>query len=175
MSDIPDLIDRNRQFAETFTHGALSMRPRLSTFIIACLDARVDPGRIFGLEVGDAVVMRNAGGRVTPDVLRDLTVLGFLASTIPGDSPFVPEVVIVHHTDCGMARLVDPRAQRVLAERMAVEPSQIEALAIPDPYQSVRVDIQRLRNAREVPDSLVVVGFVYDVSTGLLSEVQASP
>ncbi len=148
------------------------MRPRLSTFIVACLDARVDPGRIFALEVGDAVVMRNAGGRVTPAVLRDLSVLGFLAGSVPGGSPMTPEVVVVHHTDCGLARLVDPEAQRVLAERMGVEPSQIAAMAVPDPYQSVLTDLDRLRSAPGVPDSLVVAGFVYDVTTGLLSEVQ---
>jgi len=174
MSDIPQLIERNRRFAESFTHGGLSMRPRLSTFIVACVDARVDPGRIFDLELGDAVVMRNAGGRVTAAVLRDLNVLGFLASRVPGGTPMTPEVVVVHHTDCGMSRLVDPEAQRVLAERMGVEPSQIAAMAIPDPYQSVQADIQLLRDAPGVPDSLVIAGFVYDVATGLVAKVEPS-
>jgi len=175
MSDIPNLIERNRKFAERFTYGELAMRPRLSTFVLACLDARVDPGRILGLELGDAVVMRNAGGRVNPLVLRDMAVLGFLASTVPGGPAMTPEVMVIHHTNCGMSRLVDPEAQRVLAKRMAVEPSDIAALAIPDPYESVRADVQKLRSAPGVPDSLVVAGFVYDVSTGLLSEVETSP
>jgi len=173
MSNIPELIERNRRFAETFAHGQLSMRPSRSTFIVTCLDARIDPGRIFGLEVGDAVVIRNAGGRVTADVLRDLTVLGFLASTVPGTSPLVPEVVVVHHTDCGMARLADPQTQRALAERLAVEPSQVAALAVPDPYESVQADVERVRNAPGASESLVVAGFVYDVKTGLLVEVDS--
>ncbi len=82
-----------------------------------------------------------------------------------------PEVMVIHHTNCGMSRLVDPEAQRVLAERMSVEPSDIAALAIPDPYGSVRADVQKLRDAPGVPDSLVVAGFVYDVTTGLVSQV----
>lgn len=171
MSDIPELIERNRRFGETFSNGELSMRPRLSTFVVSCLDARVDPGRIFNLEIGDAVVMRNAGGRVTDNVLRDLAVLGFLASLAPGDTPFVPEVVVVHHTDCGMARLADPQVQSVLADRLSVEVADVAALAVPDPIKSVQADVQRLHDAPGVPDSLVVKGFVYDVTTGLISEV----
>lgn len=172
MSDVAVLLDRNRDFADGFAHGGLSIRPRLSTFVLTCLDARVDPARFLGLELGDAVVMRNAGGRVTEGVLRDLAVGGFLAANLPGDSAMKPELAVVHHTDCGMSRLANPEAQRLLGEKLGIDPAEVATIAITDPTQSVRSDIERLRRAPSVPDSLVVAGFVYDVLTGLLSVVE---
>ena len=80
------LLDRNRSFAEQFKAGDLPIRPRMSTIILTCVDSRVDPAHIFGLGLGDAVVMRNAGGRITPDMIRDLTILGVLAANMPGPS-----------------------------------------------------------------------------------------
>ncbi len=173
MSDVHVLVNRNRRFAEDFQDGGLSIRPRLSTFVLTCLDSRVDPARIFDLELGDAVVMRNAGGRVTDGVLRDLAVLGFLAASLPGAAGMKPELVVVHHTDCGMSRLADPEAQRAVGERLGIAPREVAAMAITDPALSVQDDIERLRRTPGVPDTLVVSGFVYDVADGTVTQVVA--
>ncbi len=85
MSDLPHLLEGNRRFAEAFDQGELPIRPRLSTIVLTCLDARVDPAHLFDLQLGDALVIRNAGGRLNPAVLRDLAVLGFLTTALPAD------------------------------------------------------------------------------------------
>ncbi len=110
------LLDRNRNFAEQFKAGSLSIRPRMSTIILTCVDSRVDPAHIFGLGLGDAVVMRNAGGRITPEVMRDLAILGVLAANMSGPSTMQPELIVMHHTDCGMCRLANAAIQRQVAE-----------------------------------------------------------
>ncbi len=104
------LMDHNRSFAE-FESGELNIRPRMSTIILTCVDARVDPAHIFGLGLGDAVVMRNNGGRINPAVMRDFAILGVLGANMPGGA-MQPELVVMHHTDCGMSRLINPAIQQ---------------------------------------------------------------
>ncbi len=165
------LLDRNRSFAEQFEAGNLPIRPRMSTIILTCVDSRVDPAHIFGLELGDAVVMRNAGGRITPVVMRDFAILGVLAGTMPGPSAMQPELVIMHHTDCGMCRLANPAIQRQVAERLGVSVDEVAAMAITDPTTSVQDDIERVRQTPGTPGQLIVSGFVYDVRNGTISQV----
>ena len=102
-ADLTTLLDRNRSFAEQFAAGDLKILPRMSTILLTCVDARVDPAHLFGLGLGDAVVIRNAGGRITPAVMRDLGILSVLAAAAnqPVTSPMQPELVVIHHTDCG--------------------------------------------------------------------------
>ena len=114
------LLDRNRRFAEQFKAGNLPIRPRMSTIILTCLDSRVDPTHIFGLGLGDALVIRNAGGRITPEVMRDLAILGVLAANMPGPSAMQPELVVMHHTDCGMSRLANPAIQGQVAKQLGL-------------------------------------------------------
>ena len=172
---IPDsfttLLDRNRSFAEQFEAGHLPIRPRMPTIILTCLDARVDPAHLFGLELGEVLVMRNAGGRITPAVLEDLAILGVLAANMPGSSKMKTELVILHHTDCGMCRFTNPELQRQAAERLDRSVDEIAAMAITDPAESVQSDIQRLRSTFSAPDQLVVSGLVYDVKTGAINQV----
>jgi len=85
MSDLPQLLEGNRRFTAHFADGELPIRPRLSTIVLTCLDARVDPARLFDLQLGDALVIRNGGGRINPGVLADLAVLGLLTAALPGD------------------------------------------------------------------------------------------
>ena len=165
------LLDQNRCFAEQFEAGDLPIRPRMSTIVLTCLDSRVDPAHLFGLELGDAVVMRNAGGRLTPAVLEDLAILGVLAANMPEPSAMPPELVILHHTDCGMSRFAKPALQQQLAERLGVSVDEVAAMAITDPAKSVQSDIERLRSTPGTPDELVVSGLVYDVKTGTISQV----
>ena len=166
MTDLTALLDRNRSFSEQFEAGGLTIRPRMSTIILTCVDARVDPAHFFGLELSDAVVIRNAGGRITPAVMRDLGILGVLAANMPGPTAMQPQLVVIHHTDCGMSRLANPAIQEQVAKRLGLSTEEVAALAITDPVTSVRDDIQRLRNTPGTPDQLVVSGLVYDVSKG---------
>ena len=165
------LLDRNRIFAEQFKAGNLPIRPRLSTIILTCVDSRVDPAHIFGLGLGDSVVMRNAGGRITPGVMRDLAILGVLAANMPGPSAMQPELIVMHHTDCGMCRLANAAIQQQVAERLGVGVDEAAALAIIDPIVSVQQDIEQLRRTPETPDQLIVSGFVYDVKNGSINQV----
>ena len=174
MSDLPHLLEGNRRFAEAFDQGELPIRPRLSTIVLTCLDARVDPAHLFDLQLGDALVIRNAGGRLNPAVLRDLAVLGFLMTALPADNATTLELVIVHHTDCGMSRFGEAAARQALAQRLGIEPDEVATtMAITDPARSVRDDINRLRQAPAVPDSLIVSGLVYDVADGSVEEIIA--
>ena len=172
-ADLTTLVDRNRSFAEQFAAGDLKISPRMSTILLTCLDARVDPAHFFELGLGDALVMRNAGGRITPAVIRDLGILGVLAAAIshPGTSPGRPELVVIHHTDCGMSRLTSPAIQGQVAKRLGLSADEVSAMAISDPTTSVQDDLERLRHAPGTPDQLVVSGFVYDVSNGTINQV----
>ncbi len=174
MSDLPQLLEGNRRFTAHFADGEFPIRPRLSTIVLTCLDARVDPAHLFNLQLGDALVIRNAGGRLNPGVLTDLAVLGLLAAALAGDKARTQELVILHHTDCGMSRFADPSAQEALAQRLGIKPDEVATtMAITDPAQSVRDDITRLRQAPGLPDTLVVSGLVYDVADGSVEQIVA--
>ncbi len=165
------LLDRNRSFVEQFKAGNLPIRPRMSTIILTCVDSRVDPAHIFGLGLGDAVVMRNAGGRITPEVMRDLAILGVLTANMPGPSAMQPELIVMHHTDCGMCRLANAAIQQQVAERLGIGVDDATAMAIINPTASVQDDIEQLRQTPEMPDQLIVSGFVYDVKNGTINQV----
>ncbi len=96
MSDVETLLDHNRSFAEQFEGGDLTIRPRMSTILLTCVDSRVDPAHLFKLKLGDAVVLRKAGGRITPAVMEDLAILGVLAANMPGNGAMKPELVVMH-------------------------------------------------------------------------------
>ncbi len=164
------LLDRNRSFAEQFEAGDLTIRPNLSTIILTCVDARVDPAHLFGLGLGDAVVIRNAGGRITPAVMRDFAILGVLGANMPGGA-MQPELVVIHHTDCGMSRLANPAIQQQVAERLGLSTDEVAAMAITDPARTVQDDVERLRKTPGTPDQLIVSGFVYDVKNGTINQV----
>ncbi len=171
MTDVQTLIDRNLEFASSFDQGDLAILPRLSTLVLTCLDARVDPAHILGLELGDAVVMHNIGGRVTDEVIEHIAILRALAALVGSGSSF--EVAVVHHTDCGASRFANPEARQKLGQAAGTGEAAIEKLAITDPQTSVAEDIDRLRAAPTLPDELVVAGYVYDVTDGHVREAFA--
>ncbi len=170
-TDLGKLLDRNRIFADRFDKGNLTIRPRMSTILLTCVDSRVDPAHLMGLGLGDAVVMRNAGGRITPAVMKDLAVLGVLAANMPGAGAMQPQLVVIQHTDCGMARLANPLIQEQVAKKLDLSLDDVMAMAITDPAASVQENIEQLRRTPGTPDQLVVSGFVYDVSNGTLNQV----
>ena len=171
MADLTTLLDRNRSFAEQFEAGDLKILPRMSTILLTCVDARVDPAHLFGLGLGDAVVIRNAGGRITPAVIADLGILDVLVASAPGNTPRRLELVVIHHNDCGMSRLANPAIQEQVAKRLGLSVDEVAAMAITDPTKSVQDDVERLRHTPGTPDQLVVSGFVYDVRNGTINQI----
>ncbi len=172
MSDVQILVDRNLEFAGSFDQGDLAILPRLSTLVLTCLDSRVDPAHFFGLELGDAVVMRNIGGRVTDEVIEQIAILRGLASVLAGGGSAF-EVAVVHHTDCGSSRFANPQVRERLGQASGTGEAAIERLAITDPKISVAEDLDRLRATAILPDDLVVAGYVYDVTDGHVRETFA--
>ena len=170
MADVQTLIDGNLEFARSFNQGDLALLPRLSTLVLTCLDARVDPAHFLGLELGDAVVMRNIGGRVTDEVIKQIAILWALAVVAGGAAL---DVAIVHHTDCGASRFANPQIRQRLGQAAGTGEAAIERLAITDPQTSVAEDLDRLRAAPTLPDELVVAGYVYDVTDGHVRETFA--
>lgn len=164
------LIERNAKFASDFGYADLEIQPRMSTLIVACVDSRVDPAHILGLDVGDAFVMRNVGGRVTDQVIEQVKILHTLGSTMMGINM---DVAVIHHTGCGASMFAMPQLAEALNEALESDGSVIESLAITDPVDSVRIDIERLRAANILSDEMPVAGYVYDVNSGQLQEVVA--
>jgi carbonic anhydrase len=163
-------LDRNRAFAAGGGHEGAVVLPKLSLFAITCLDPRVDPAHVLGLELSDAIVVRNVGGRVTPEVVEDVAFIAQIAENVFPDGPLF-EVAVIHHTQCGAAALADDAFRQQYAERIGGEESALRERAILDPAASVRSDVERLRSAPAVPPRVRVSGHVYDVTTGLVGTV----
>jgi carbonic anhydrase len=172
MTKMTPLLERNEQFARTYTPAALGV-PAQPVFLVTCLDHRVDPAIIFGLQLGDAPVIRNAGGRVTQAVIDDIAYLGFLAGQLFGDQAAddLFEVAVVHHTQCGTGFLADPGYRHRAAEATGLPETALEAAAVADPYTTVRADVGRLLAAPSLSPKVSVSGHVYDIATGRLTTV----
>ena len=163
MSSLDALLENNRRFADTFDRGNLPMPPARRVAVVACMDARLDPERALGLEIGDAHVIRNAGGRVSDDAIRSLIISAHLLGT--------NEFAVVHHTDCGMGTFTNEDLRARLRERTGRDAWSIDFLPFADLDASVREDVRRIRSSPFLPGGTIVRGFVYDVHTGLLREV----
>jgi carbonic anhydrase len=152
------------------TEPELPSLPRRGLVVLTCLDHRVDPLAALELELGDAAIIRNAGGRVTPAFLENLAMLGLVARTRGGD-PSTFELVLMQHTKCGVGGLADEHAD-ALASYFDVPADQVAAKSPGDPHEGIRVDIEALAANPAVPDSLTVTGMVYDVDTGSAESVE---
>ena len=173
MTGMKPLLDRNGQFARTYTPVALGP-PTAQMIIVTCLDHRVDPAIVLGLRLGEAPVIRNAGGRVTQAVIDDVAYLAFLAEQLFGgqgalDSLF--EVAVVHHTQCGTGLLADPGFRQQAAAATGLPEAALEAAAVTDPHATVRADVERLLAAPSLSPLVSVSGHVYDIATGRLTTV----
>ena len=168
MTRMTPLLERNERFARTYTPAPLGL-PAAQVLVVTCLDHRVDPAIVLGLRLGDAPVIRNAGGRVTPAGIDDLAYLAFLAGELSGgqDAPgTLFEVAVVHHTQCGTGFLADPAYRHRAAEATGLSESELEASAGSDPYLPVKTDVERLLAAPKLSPKVSVSGHVYDVATG---------
>jgi carbonic anhydrase len=171
MTRMTPLLERNEQFARTYTPEALGI-PARQLLIVTCLDHRVDPAIVLGLQLGDAPVIRNAGGRVTQAVIDDIAFLAFLAEQLFGDQgtpDTVFEVAVVHHTQCGTGFLADPAFRRRAAEATGLPEATLEASAVADPHITVHADVERLLSAPSLSPKVSVSGHVYDIATGRLT------
>lgn len=165
------LIARHDDFAAHRFPGNLHLRPTMSTMIVTCADSRVDPAHILGLGLGEAVVLRNIGGRITPTTLQSMALLGAIAQA-DGWSPGAGwNLVVLQHTDCGMKRLAG--FPDLLAEYFGIAKDDVAAKAAADPYAAVAVDVASLKATPSLPGGFIVSGLVYDVATGRLDQVVA--
>ncbi|MFQ5418795.1 MAG: carbonic anhydrase [Anaerolineae bacterium] len=172
MSDLQTLLERNQQFTARY-EGGLHILPKFSTFILTCADARIDPTHFFGLELGEAMVFRNAGGRVTDDVELELGVLWLMAAHMAGNNFRGISLALIQHTDCGFERLANPEMAAILSNRLSVAKAVIDGLANANHSQRLHEDIERLRQSPLVPKGLVVSGHIYHVEDGTIEEIVA--
>ncbi len=163
MTVTDQLLANAEQYASTFDKGALPLPPAKQIAIVACMDARLNPYGLLGLSEGDAHVIRNAGGIVTQDELRSLAISQRLLGT--------KEIVLIHHTDCGMLTFTDDEFRSQILADTGVKPSWAPE-AFDDLDTDVRQSIERIRSEPSIPLKDSVRGFVYDVTTGRLREVQ---
>ena len=163
MSVTDELLANAERYAETFDKGDLPMPPGTGVAVVACMDARVNPYGLSGLTEGDAHVIRNAGGVVTEDTVRSIVISQRLLGTT--------EVVLIHHTDCGMLTFRDDEVKAQIEAETGLRPS-FALEAFPDVEADVRQSLRRVRSNPLIPRRDAVRGFVYDVRSGRLHEVK---
>jgi carbonic anhydrase len=157
-----ELVRRNRDYASTFADGHIAVAPRRKLAIVACMDSRMDIFEILGLEHGDAHIIRNAGGVITDDVIRSLCLSQRYLGT--------REIILMHHTDCGLQRVTEDKLKAELEAELGVKPWwALESFT--DPFTDTAQSMRRLQMTPFLPHLGDVRGFVYDVDTGLLNEV----
>jgi carbonic anhydrase len=165
MSATNELLRNNESYARSFKKGDLPLPPAKHVAVLACMDARLDVHKILGLEEGDAHVIRNAGGVATDDAIRSLVISQRLLGT--------SEIVLIHHTDCGMLTFKDDDVKRQIWSDTGIRPA-FALEAFPDLDDDVRQSIERIKASPFIPNKTSVRGFVYDVRTGRLDEVTSA-
>lgn len=161
MTVTDDYLANNAEYAKTFT-GPLPMPPSKHVAIVACMDARLDVYRVLGLTEGEAHAIRNAGGVVSDDAIRSLAISQRLLGT--------REIILIHHTDCGMLTFTDDDFKRSILEETGIRPTW-SAEAFPDPVEDVRQSLRRIKASPFITQTTSLRGFVFDVATGKLDEV----
>jgi len=176
MNNLDVMLKRNKEYAAQQSEpGARAVLPQslpyVKAVIIGCADMRVDPAHVLGIKPGEAVVMRNIGGRITPGLLEQLGMLGRIgevAGAIAGGGGEF-HLIVLHHTDCGITRLAKDTS--MLAHYFQIQEREVEAKSILDPRVSVAIDVAALRAIPALPSEWLISGLVYDVATGLVEVV----
>jgi carbonic anhydrase len=168
MTVIDTYAERNAHFAAHHPSG-LRLLPTSKTIIIGCVDPRVPPSHVLGVEVGEAAILRNVGGRVTPSLIRELKMLESV--TAAGGGVLGPgwNLVVLQHTDCGITRLAG--SPELLSRFFEIDVQELDAKAVGDPQAAVAVDVAALKAEPTLPGEFLVSGLVYDVGTGLIETV----
>ena len=162
MTAIDELLANNARYAEGFDKGDLPLPPARKLAVVACMDARLDPHQVLGLEEGDAHVIRNAGGVISDDAIRSLVISQRLLGT--------REIALIHHTDCGMLTFRDDDVKDAIEADTGLRPAfSLEAFG--DLEQDVRQSVSRIQTNPFIPHKDQVRGFIYDCATGQLNEV----
>jgi len=162
MSTTDELLENARSYAASFDKGDLPLPPARKVAVLACMDARLNPYGLLGLKEGDAHVIRNAGGVVTDDEIRSLAISQRLLGT--------EEIILIHHTDCGMLTFTDDGFRTDIQAETGIKP-EWAAEAFPDLDEDVRQSIARIKASPFIPKKDAVRGFIYEVETGRLREV----
>jgi carbonic anhydrase len=162
MSVTDELVANNEAYAARFDKGSLPLPPAKKVAVVACMDARLDPNGVLGLTEGDAHVIRNAGGVVTDDEIRSLAISQRLLGT--------EEIILIHHTDCGMLTFQDDEFRRQIQDDIGIKP-QWAPESFGDLEEDVRQSKARIESSPFVPKKDSIRGFIYDVDTGRLQEV----
>src|ERR1700733_15027483 len=163
MSNLDDLLRNNARFAATDAKErvpAIPFVPNKQVYILTCIDPRVDPAQVFGLELGDAIVARTVGGRVTAAMIQDLAWISYLHETKTPDADWF-EVAVMHHTDCGSGFFADDGLRHGFAAR-GFDEAELAGLAVLDPAVTVPVDVQKIIEAPPVPAKIKVSRYSYD-------------
>jgi carbonic anhydrase len=162
MSVTDELLRNNAAYAESFEKGDLPLPPARGVAVVACMDARLDIHKILGLEEGDAHVIRNAGGVITDDEIRSLAISQRLLGT--------REIILIHHTDCGMLTFTDEELKQQIHEEVGMKP-HFSMESFSDLEEDVRQSMRRIQANPFIPHTESVRGFIYEVETGRLREV----
>jgi carbonic anhydrase len=157
-----ELLRNNERYAESFDKGDLPLPPAKGVAVVACMDARLDVHKILGLQEGDAHVIRNAGGVITDDEIRSLAISQRLLGT--------REIILIHHTDCGMLTFTDDEVKQQIQEEVGIKP-EFALEAFSDLEEDVRQSMRRIQASPFIPHKESVRGFIYEVETGRLREV----
>ncbi len=163
MSELARMIEANREYTASFADGGKPMPPARHVAILTCMDARIHPEPALGLGIGDAHMIRNAGGRASDDTIRSLIISSRLLGT--------NEFAVIHHTDCGMLTFSNDQLRAKLADEAGTDASGIDFLPFGDLRQSVLDDVHRILETPHLDDSIPVSGYLYDVHTGGLELV----
>jgi carbonic anhydrase len=163
MSVTDELLRNNERYAQSFGKSGLPLPPAKHLAVVACMDARLDVHKILGLQDGDAHIIRDAGGVVTDDVIRSLAISQRLLGT--------REIILIHHTDCGMLTFTDDDLKRQIQQEVGIRPP-FSLEAFPDLEEDVRQSIARIEASPFIPHKQHIRGFIYDVHTGRLREVR---
>jgi carbonic anhydrase len=166
MAVFDELLAANEQYAGAFDRGDLPMPPGRKVAILTCMDARLHPEKFLGLDVGDAHVIRNAGGRASQDALRSLVISERLLGTT--------EIVVIHHTDCGMLTFTNADLVAKIHTDLGADASGWDFLPFSDLEEGVRADVQTLRDSPLIPREIPISGAIYDVRSGQVQEVVRS-
>ena len=169
MTDTDDLVARNADFVSHGFDPGLTISPAGNMMIIGCVDPRVDPTQVLGVRHGEAAVIRNVGGRITPATLRTIGMLSKVGqANADSRPPGTWNLVVLHHTDCGMTDLA--AFPKLLAEYFEIPVEQLDTRAVSDPRRSIRADVDTILRTLRGPDFLVS-GLVYHVETGAVTTV----
>jgi carbonic anhydrase len=163
MAEMTSMLEANERFAAGFDAAGLPLPPKRPVAVLTCIDARLHPELFLGLGIGDAHVVRNAGGRATDDAIRSLVISSWLLGT--------REFVVIHHTGCGMMAFTDDVLQGMIKDATGQDVSDMTFETFSDLDTSVVEDVERLRSLAILPEGVTVSGYVYDVDSGRLREV----